>query len=113
MRYPNIVGIILGSKNADKPTVIPAEACVILPGQLYKKKIPEELYGKSALAFATMKPSERIGTIQRGIGPGGNITTNGIDKGGLQPPVSCLLQILGWWDTPVELNIAGERIRLI
>lgn len=70
--------------------IYPAEVCEVARGQLFKKRIPEELYGKQALDFATMKPSVRMDLIRRGVaGRVGNApaTTNGLDGGRLEAPV--------------------------
>ncbi len=63
--------------------IFPAEVCYILPGQLYRKKIPEELYTKDVTSFATLKPAERLQMIQGGIGAGRSGSENS-----LPPPVS-------------------------
>jgi eukaryotic translation initiation factor 2C len=67
VRYPKIIGVLVSPKSADSPVVYPAEVCQILPGQFYKKKIPEELAGKAVLDFATMRPAQRLDLINKGI----------------------------------------------
>ncbi|KAG6874285.1 hypothetical protein C0995_001510 [Termitomyces sp. Mi166 len=65
IRYPNIVGVLLSPKKSDSPTVVPAEQCVVLPGQLYKKKIPDHLT-KAMVDFTTIKPTDRLRQIVSG-----------------------------------------------
>jgi hypothetical protein len=36
-------------------------------GQLFRRRIPEELYRKPALGFATMKPHIRLDVIKKGV----------------------------------------------
>jgi eukaryotic translation initiation factor 2C len=46
--------------------LIPLELCTVLAGQLVKKEIPDEK--KSDLvAFATMKPKDRLVSIRKGL----------------------------------------------
>ncbi|KAH9842843.1 Piwi domain-containing protein [Rhodofomes roseus] len=61
LRYPAIFGVRIG-----RDAVIPAELCEVLPGQLYRKKIPAEL-GADFLKFATQKPDARIQAIQDAV----------------------------------------------
>ncbi|PPQ66044.1 hypothetical protein CVT26_010800 [Gymnopilus dilepis] len=65
IRYPTILGVKL-SKNLKKPDVVPLELCTIKPGQLYKKKLPEE-YTSDMVRFATMKPYQRRQRIEDGV----------------------------------------------
>ena len=67
IRYPRIIGICVSPKSAENPVIYPAEICEVLPGQFFKKKIPEELQGKVVLDFATMRPSQRLDLIRKGI----------------------------------------------
>lgn len=55
-------------KNASHPVVYPAELCSILPGQLYKKRLPNHLTSE-AVSFATMTPDVRLKAI---MGDGDN-----------------------------------------
>jgi hypothetical protein len=34
-------GVNISGKNNPHPSVIPAELCEVIPGQLYKRKVPE------------------------------------------------------------------------
>jgi eukaryotic translation initiation factor 2C len=94
LRHPNIFGVSVTPKNAEKKIIYPAEVCEIQRGQLFKKKIPEELYTKPALDFATMRPSARLDTIRKGVTTRGPapVTQTGLDGGSLQPPV-CILRL--------------------
>ncbi|KNZ75349.1 Protein argonaute-3 [Termitomyces sp. J132] len=65
IKYPNIIGVRLSSKKSGSPVVVPAEACTVLPGQLYKKKIPDHLT-KAMVDFATVKPADRLRQITSG-----------------------------------------------
>ncbi|KAG6889711.1 hypothetical protein C0992_004340 [Termitomyces sp. T32_za158] len=65
IRWPNIIGVLLSPKKSGSPVVVPAEYCVVLPGQLYKKKIPDHLT-KAMVDFATVKPADRLRQIVSG-----------------------------------------------
>ncbi|KAL0947384.1 hypothetical protein HGRIS_013500 [Hohenbuehelia grisea] len=81
VRHPDIFGVVISSKNAPAPIIIPAEFCVIPPGQIYKRKLPEELVSSGAtLKMSDARPAERLEAIQRGIAPGGG-------HNGVQSPV--------------------------
>ena len=65
VKHPRIVGVKLG-----KSAVIPAEFCKVIPGQVYRKKIPVEAQ-RGFLEFATQKPDVRFraieGAVQQGV----------------------------------------------
>ncbi|KAG6854931.1 hypothetical protein C0991_009754 [Blastosporella zonata] len=63
--YPDIIGVLLSPKKSECPTVVPAEICTVLPGQLFKKKIPDHLT-KAMVDFATVKPADRLRQIVTG-----------------------------------------------
>jgi eukaryotic translation initiation factor 2C len=44
LQYPDILGVCLSGAKAPFPVIIPIELCTILPGQLYKKKIPTKTF---------------------------------------------------------------------
>ena len=48
-------GINISGKNNPHPSVIPAELCDVIPGQLYKRKVPEYLTAK-VVEFSKIKP---------------------------------------------------------
>ena len=75
LTYPKAFGVRISGRTAPFPVIVPAELCKVLPGQLYKKKIPSAAT-KDAVQFATMAPQLRFQTITGG-------TTAGI-----QSPVS-------------------------
>jgi eukaryotic translation initiation factor 2C len=58
-------GVVTGNK--DRPAIIPAEFCWVVPGQFYKKKIPAR-YTDDVVRFATKSPRDRLQTIMGGIG---------------------------------------------
>lgn len=61
VRLPRIVGIRMGAT-----AIIPAEFCQIVPGQVYRKKLPPETQ-KDFLGFSTQKPAERLRDIQNAV----------------------------------------------
>ena len=61
VRYPRIVGV-----KTSKTAIIPAEFCQIVPGQVYRKKIPSHAQ-KSLLDFATQRPQLRIRDIKNAV----------------------------------------------
>ncbi|KAG6832694.1 hypothetical protein H0H92_012266 [Tricholoma furcatifolium] len=65
VRYPHVIGVRLTPKNADNPVVVPAELCTVLPGQLYRRKIPDHLT-RDMVEFATVHPAERLRQIVSG-----------------------------------------------
>ncbi|KAJ3002386.1 hypothetical protein NUW54_g5874 [Trametes sanguinea] len=65
VRFPRLVGVKVG-----QGSIIPAEFCEVVPGQLYRKKIPVECQN-DFLLFSTQKPAERLRDIQNAVaGPG-------------------------------------------
>jgi RNA recognition motif of the spliceosomal PrP8 len=58
---------ISGKKNPH-PSVIPAELCEVIPGQLYKRKVqvPEYLTAK-VVEFAKIKPQDRFRKISQSV----------------------------------------------
>ncbi|KZT69027.1 Piwi-domain-containing protein [Daedalea quercina L-15889] len=61
LQHPRIFGVRIG-----RDAVIPAELCRVLPGQLYRKKIPPEM-GADFLKFATQKPDARLKAIEDAV----------------------------------------------
>ena len=53
--------------NKERPAIIPAQFCWVIPGQFYKKKVPSR-YTDDVVRFATKPPHERRKTILGGIG---------------------------------------------
>ena len=58
VQHPDIIGINISGKRDPHPSVIPAELCQVIPGQLYKRKIPEYLTSK-VVDFSKIKPQDR------------------------------------------------------
>ncbi|KAI0670510.1 Piwi domain-containing protein [Trametes maxima] len=67
VRFPRIVGVRVG-----RTAIIPAEFCEIVPGQLYRKKIPPEAQ-REFLQFATQKPRERMRDIENSVSGQGQL----------------------------------------
>ncbi|KIM87566.1 hypothetical protein PILCRDRAFT_815121 [Piloderma croceum F 1598] len=65
LQHPLIFGILVGSK--ERAIVFPAEVCTVVEGQIYKKKVPQELTSH-VVKFATSKPEDRLRTIKQGSG---------------------------------------------
>ncbi|KAJ6606546.1 argonaute-like protein [Mycena vulgaris] len=69
LAYPKTFGVRLSGRNAPFPVIVPAELCAVLPGQLYKKRLPTSAT-KDAVDFATMAPQARLQTITGGTTAG-------------------------------------------
>ncbi|KAJ7756861.1 argonaute-like protein [Mycena maculata] len=65
LKYPDSFGVRISGSNAPFAVVIPAELCTVLPGQLYKKRLPPAAMD-SAVDFATLKPQDRLHVIAGG-----------------------------------------------
>ena len=57
LKHSRIVGIRLSPKSG-RDDIVPLELCSILPGQLYRRKLPEDLTGEM-VKFSAVKPQER------------------------------------------------------
>jgi len=66
IRYSDIFGVNLSGKKDPHPSVIPAELCQVIPGQLYKRKVPEYLTAK-VVEFAKIKPQDRFRKITQSV----------------------------------------------
>ncbi|KAG5645908.1 hypothetical protein DXG03_005055 [Asterophora parasitica] len=64
LQFPTIIGVRLNSKAAP-PNIVPLEICTVLPGQLYRKRIPDHLT-KAMVDFATSRPDDRLKQIVSG-----------------------------------------------
>ncbi|KAH9167484.1 Piwi-domain-containing protein [Lactarius sanguifluus] len=63
LRFPRLFGIVV---NVQHKTIVPAEICTIVGGQMYKKVLfPEQM--SEVLQHATRSPRERIEAIERGV----------------------------------------------
>ncbi|KAK7023907.1 Argonaute-like protein [Favolaschia claudopus] len=74
LTYPNTFGVLISGRSAPFPVIIPAELCKIIPGQLYKKRLPPTATS-DAVDFATMRPQDRLRAIA------------GVTNSGLQSPL--------------------------
>ena len=65
---PNMFGVNISGKKNPHPSVIPAELCEVIPGQLYKRKVqvPEYLTAK-VVEFAKIKPQDRFRKISQSV----------------------------------------------
>ena len=61
VKFPRCVGVRIG-----KTAVIPAEFCDVIPGQVYRKKIPPQIQ-KGFLEFATQRPEARLEDIRTAV----------------------------------------------
>jgi eukaryotic translation initiation factor 2C len=61
-------GVHISGKKNPHPSVIPAELCEVIPGQLYKRKVqvPEYLTAK-VVKFAKIKPQDRFRKISQSV----------------------------------------------
>ncbi|KAF9036856.1 Piwi domain-containing protein [Panaeolus papilionaceus] len=66
VRYPNIIGVRFTPKDAERPVVVPLEFCEVEGGQLYKKKIPDQLVSE-VVRFSTQKPQQKQGHLRDAI----------------------------------------------
>ena len=66
VQYPDIFGVNISGKNNPHPSVIPAELCQVIPGQLYKRRIPEYLTPK-VVEFSKIRPQDRRRKIAQSV----------------------------------------------
>jgi eukaryotic translation initiation factor 2C len=66
-QYPDLFGVNISGKKNPHPSVIPAEFCQVIPGQLYKRKVPEHLTAK-VVDYAKIKPQDRFRKITESVG---------------------------------------------
>ncbi|KAJ7121276.1 hypothetical protein C8R43DRAFT_959621 [Mycena crocata] len=62
LRYHQTIGVVTSGKSAPFMVVIPLELCEMIPGQLYKKKLPPKATPQ-LVKFATLKPDKRLQMI--------------------------------------------------
>ncbi|KAJ7756889.1 argonaute-like protein [Mycena maculata] len=65
LAFPDTIGVVTSGRGAPFKVVIPIELCTMLPGQLYKKKLPPDATA-TVVGFAAMRPADRLRTIRRG-----------------------------------------------
>ncbi|KAJ7163421.1 Piwi domain-containing protein [Mycena crocata] len=75
LAHPETFGVRLSGRNAQNAVIVPAEICIIIPGQLYKRHIPASATSQVA-DFATIPPNIRKQVITDG------------HQHGIQSPVS-------------------------
>ncbi|KAK0240576.1 argonaute-like protein [Armillaria nabsnona] len=66
LRYPDIIGLRLSTQDAENAVIVPAELCDVVPGQMFKKRLPSDLTS-DAVSFGTIPPDRRLQSI-RGLG---------------------------------------------
>ena len=66
IRFSDVFGVNISGKNNPHPSVIPAELCQVIPGQLYKRKVPEYLTAK-VVEFSKIKPQDRFRKIAQSV----------------------------------------------
>jgi eukaryotic translation initiation factor 2C len=64
--HTDMFGVNISGKRNPHPSVIPAELCRVIPGQLYKRKVPEYLTAK-VVEFAKIKPQDRFRKISQSV----------------------------------------------
>lgn len=74
MVHPKVFGVTTSGPNSSSPVVYPAEFCTLVPGQLYKGKVPATLTSQM-VKFATQPPDQRLKMIQEGISGSGGISS--------------------------------------
>ncbi|KAF7359349.1 Argonaute-like protein [Mycena sanguinolenta] len=67
LTYPGTIGVVTSGKGAPFKVVIPLELCALVPGQLYKKKLPPDATA-SVVSFAALQPAQRLSKITSGEG---------------------------------------------
>jgi eukaryotic translation initiation factor 2C len=66
IRFSDMFGVNISGKKNPHPSVIPAELCQVIPGQLYKRKVPEYLTAK-VVEFSKIKPQDRFRKISQSV----------------------------------------------
>ncbi|KAF8184938.1 ribonuclease H-like domain-containing protein [Mycena galopus ATCC 62051] len=69
LQHPVTFGVRVSGRNAPFPVIVPAELCAIIPGQLYKRRLPPSATA-AAVDFATQRPSDRMRSITGGTNAG-------------------------------------------
>ncbi|KAI8998763.1 Piwi domain-containing protein [Trametes punicea] len=109
VRFPHLVGVRVGST-----AIIPAEFCEIVPGQLYKKKIPPECQ-KDFLSFSTQKPMERLRDIQNAVAGQGQLfdyaTSDFMKEAGMTVDTNAM-SIPGSVILPPNIGYRNESVKI-
>lgn len=101
IKYPNIIGIQVGSKDRDE--VIPAEMCIIAPDQRYTRKLPPE-FSSSMVKFSSKNPQDRLALISAGI----NNRVTADQRSALDYQNSPFLQDAGITVSPDPISVVGH-----
>lgn len=67
LQFPDTIGVVTSGKGAPFKVVFPLEMCNLVPGQLYKKKLPPDATA-TVVSFAAMPPADRLRIITAGGG---------------------------------------------
>ncbi|KAJ6488611.1 argonaute-like protein [Mycena vitilis] len=65
LSHPSTIGVVTSGKGAPFKVVIPLELCMMVPGQLYKKRLPPDATA-SVVGFAAVAPAQRLQMILTG-----------------------------------------------
>ncbi|KAG7096702.1 hypothetical protein E1B28_004116 [Marasmius oreades] len=63
LQYKSIIGVCVSPPRSERPEILPLEICTVKPGQLYKRKLPEELTS-AMVDFTKLDPANRLMMIQ-------------------------------------------------
>ncbi|KAF7338648.1 Argonaute-like protein [Mycena venus] len=69
LKHSGTFGVCISGRSAPFPVIVPAELCTVIPGQLYKKRLPSSATA-TAVDFATQRPEDRFRTITGGTNAG-------------------------------------------
>ncbi|KAI0646924.1 Piwi domain-containing protein [Trametes meyenii] len=109
VRFPRIVGVRVG-----KTAIFPAEFCEIIPGQLYRKKIPPDAQ-REFLQFATQKPHERMRDIENSVAGQGQLfdyaSSDFMKEAGMEVDTR-IMSVRGSVLSPPKIRYAGSDIPL-
>ncbi|KAL1947711.1 hypothetical protein VTO73DRAFT_13435 [Trametes versicolor] len=110
VRLPRIVGIRMGAT-----AIIPAEFCQIVPGQVYRKKLPPETQ-KDFLGFSTQKPAERLRDIQNAVSGQGQLfdyaTSDFMREAGMSVKTDNAMSIPGLVIAPPRIRYRNDEMRI-
>ncbi|CAK5279472.1 unnamed protein product [Mycena citricolor] len=99
LRYGSLFGVRLSPVEVTDAIIVPPEICSLKPGQFYRKKLTSTAT-RTAVAFATQRPGDRMKTISQGVA---------VNNGVVRSPVSDLFPHLSSAsDTIVQLQGYGQ-----
>ncbi|KAJ7602222.1 Piwi domain-containing protein, partial [Mycena polygramma] len=67
LSFPYTIGVVTSGKGAPFKVVIPLELCMMVPGQLYKKRLPPDATA-AVVGFGAVTPAQRLQMILTGGG---------------------------------------------